>query len=307
MTAMRPSPARDLRVAVTGATGWLGRAACEVLARDGAARIEAFASRARTLELDAGPTLEVRPLAELTDTPHDVLLHYAYVTREHVATHGVDAYVAENVAITATACEAIRVQRPRAILHSSSGAAGTAAGDLRADPYGVLKRLDERTLRGAARDAGSRCVTLRVYNVAGPWMAKSGFAVADIIAQVAAGGPVKIRARHAVRRSYVDVEDLALLALAVTCADGLDEDLRLNTAGAEVVEVEELARRICTVLGQPDLPIERNFLPDAPVDDYTADGTRFRQFAQDLGVPLRGLDEQLRRTAEYLLQTPVVS
>ena len=55
------------------------------------------------------------------------------------------------------------------------------------------------------------------------------------------------------------------------------------------------------------MPIERNFLPDAPVDDYTADGTRFRQFAQDLGVPLRGLDEQLRRTAEYLLQTPVVS
>jgi nucleoside-diphosphate-sugar epimerase len=300
---MRPSPARDLRVAVTGATGWLGRAACEVLARDRAGQIEAFASRPRTLELDAGPRLEVRPLAELIETPHDVLLHYAYVTREHVATHGVDAYVAENVAITATVCEAMRAQRPRAILHSSSGAAATAVGDLRADPYGVLKRLDEHTLRGAARDARARCVTLRVYNVAGPWMAKSVFAVADIIAQVAAGGPVKIRARHAVRRSYVDVEDLALLALALTCADGLDEDLRLDTAGAEVVEVEELARRICIVLGQPDLPIERNFLPDAPVDDYTADGTRFRQLAQDLGVPLRGLDEQLRRTAEHLLQT----
>jgi nucleoside-diphosphate-sugar epimerase len=274
-----------------------------VLARDRAGQIEAFASRPRTLELDAGPTLEVRPLSELTETAHDVLLHYAYVTREYVATHGLDAYVAENLAITATVCEAMRVQRPRAILHSSSGAAATAAGDLRADPYGVLKQLDEHTLRGAARDARARCVTLRVYNVAGPWIDKSAFAVADIIAQVAAGGPVKIRARHAVRRSYVDVEDLALLALALTCADGLDDDLRLDTAGEEVVEVEELARRICSVLGQPDLPIERTFLPDAPVDDYTADGTRFHQLARDLGVPLRGLDEQLRRTAEYLLQT----
>jgi len=297
--AMRPSPVGDLRVAVTGATGWLGRAACEVLAQEGAGRIEAFASRNRTLELDAGPTLEVRPLVELVDTPHDVLLHYAYLTREHLAIRGVDEYVLENTAITATVCEALRRQRPRALLHASSGAAATAGGDLRAD--GVLKRLDEHTLRSAAEDAGARCVTLRVYNVAGPWLAKSGFAVADIIAQVAAGESVKIRARHAVRRSYVDVEDLALIGLALTTTDGLEADLRLDTAGEEAVEVGELARRICVVLGRPDLPIERHLLSDLPVDDYTADGTRLHQLARDLGIPLRGLDEQLRRTAEHLM------
>jgi nucleoside-diphosphate-sugar epimerase len=301
---MRPSPLGDLRVAVTGATGWLGRAACEVLARTQAGDIAAFASQRRTLTLDAGPTLEVRPLAELGQTPHDILLHYAYVTRERIASYGLDAYVAANVAITAAVCDAIRAQRPRGILHASSGAAASAADELRADPYGVLKRLDEHTLRDAARDAGARCVTLRVYNVAGPWIVKRGFAIRDLIEQVASGGTVTVHAGHRVLRSYVDVEDLAELAVTVTVADGIDDDLRLDTAGEEVVEVGDLARRICAVLGRPDATIERDLPLEAPADHYTGDGARLHELAATLGITLRGLDEQIRRTGDYLMNLP---
>jgi nucleoside-diphosphate-sugar epimerase len=300
---MRPSPVGDLRVAVTGATGWLGRAACEVLARAPAGEIAAFASQARTLALDGGTTLEVRPLAELHQTPHDVLLHYAYVTREHVAAVGLDAYIATNTAITAAVCDAVAVQRPRAILHASSGAAASAGHDLAADPYGVLKRLDEHTLRDAARDAGARCVTLRVYNVAGPWIVKSGFAIRDLIEQVASGGTVRIHAGHRVLRSYVDVEDLAELAVALTVADGIDDDLRLDTAG-EVVEVGDLARRICAVLGRPDARIERGLPLEEPADDYTGNGARLHELAAALAITLRGLDAQIRRTGDYLMNHP---
>lgn len=303
MTAVRPPAVGDLRVAVTGATGWLGRAACEVLARSGH-RIEAFAGRPRSLTLDAGPTLDVRRLGELPATPHDVLLHYAYVTREHVQERGVDAYVADNVAITATVCEALRMQRPQAVFHASSGAAANAAGDLRADPYGVLKRLDEQTLRAAARDAGARCVTVRVYNVAGPWMTKPGFALRDLIEQAASGGPIRIRARHAVYRSYVDVEDLAELAVALGSRQGGDADLQIDTAGGEVVEIEQLARRVCAVLGCPDRAIERDFAGEEPIDDYTGAGGRLQQLAGELGIPLRPLDEQIRRTAHNLTAGP---
>ncbi len=300
MRLQRASLDDELRVAVTGATGWLGRAACEVLSRHPAAQVYPFARRARTLILDSQATLEVRALGELPAVPHDILLHYAYVTREHVETLGVDNYVSANTEITAVICEAMRAQRPRALLHASSGAAAAAAGELRSDPYGVLKLLDEHTLRDMARDVGARCVTLRVYNVAGPWMVKGGFALSDLIAQAASGGPIKIHARHPVRRSYVDVEDLASIAVGLTSAGGLDPDVRLETAGDEVIEVGDLASRICAVLGRPDLQIERELWPEAESDDYFADGTRFHELARELGVTLRGLDEQLRRTAEHL-------
>jgi nucleoside-diphosphate-sugar epimerase len=288
-------------VAVTGATGWLGRAACEVLARDPAVKIEAFASRPRPLQLDAGPVLEVKALAALASTPHDILLHYAYVTREHVASYGLDAYVAANAAITAVVCDALASARPRAIVHASSGAAAGTPDSLAADPYGVLKRLDEFTLRDAAREANARCVTVRVYNVAGPWIVKSGFAIRDLIEQVASGEPVRVHAPHPVRRSYVDVEDLAEVAVALSTVDGIDDDLRLDTAGDEIVEVGELARRVCEVLGRPDATIERDVSPEATADDYVGDGARLHELAAALGIKLRGLDEQIARTSDYLM------
>ena len=301
MTPRRPARRGELRVAVTGATGWLGRAACEVLAGEPGVKIEAFASRERTLTLDSGAVLDVQPLRALPETAHDVLLHYAYLTREHVESYGLEAYVSANAAITATVASALERNRPSAILHASSGAAASGESDLRADPYAVLKRLDERTLRDGARDVGARCVTLRVYNVAGPWITKRGFAIRDLIEQVGAGGPVRIRASHPVRRSYVDVEDLAALALAVTTAEDLDADLRLDTAGDEVVEVGELARRVADVLGRPEARIERDVSAGAPPDDYIGDGTRLHEIAQALGLTLRDLDQQIRRTNEYLI------
>jgi nucleoside-diphosphate-sugar epimerase len=99
----------------------------------------------------------------------------------------------------------------------------------------------------------------------------------------------------------VDVEDLAQIAIALAADDDLESDLRLDTAGDEVVEVGELARRIAAVLGHPDMSIERDFRPSAPADDYVGDGECLRKIAHAHGVPLRGLDDQIRRTADYLV------
>jgi nucleoside-diphosphate-sugar epimerase len=255
--------------------------------------VVAFASRARTVD-----GIELRPIEELPDTPHDVLLHYAYATREHAERMGVDAYVATNVTLTETVLEALRRRQPRALFYASSGAV-YGAGSLAENPYAVLKRHDELTLRQAMRDLGGRSVVARVFNVAGPWMHDAkGFAMASLIAQVQAGGPVEVRARHRVRRSFADVEDLAALAVALT-EDG-PEDAVFDSAGDIVVEVGDLAERVARVLGRPDVEILRTLDPDAPADDYVGDGTRMRELAGQAGVPLRSLDEQIRRTAEWM-------
>jgi nucleoside-diphosphate-sugar epimerase len=298
------------RFAVTGATGWLGRAAAETLAEalgptQAAERLALFASRPRTLALDAGPALAVRPLTELPDHGHDVLLHYAFVTRERIDEAGLEAYVRTNLEISATVLDAIAAVAPSAVVYASSGAVhgadGRLAADLAANPYGTLKHLDELALRRAAADRGARSLVLRVFNTAGPWLLKPhAFALSDLVLQAAAGGPLVLRATGPVLRSYVDVADLAAVAIAAALEPGVGDDLILDTAGDEVVEVGDLAARVAAGLGRPDLPVQRTWDPHAPADEYVGDGTAFRALAAGLGVALRGLDEQIARTAHAL-------
>jgi nucleoside-diphosphate-sugar epimerase len=268
----------------------------ELAARRGD-EVLAFASARKELRRDDGTVVPVAPLDDLIGTPHDVLLHFAYATGEHAGAG--DAYVATNVAITATVVEAIARQRPGAVVYASSGAVHRdGAGDLRADPYGTLKRLDELTLRAAAHDAGAAAVVARVFNVAGPWLLKRGFAIADLIDQVRDGGPVVLRAAHPVVRSYVDVEDLVTLLLALADAG---QDAAFDTEGEVAVEMGELAARVAAVLGRPDVVVKREWDPEAPADRYVGDGTAMRALAAEHGVALRDLDEQIRRTAAGLL------
>lgn len=229
-----------------------------------------------------------RALGELPDVEHDVLLHFAFVTRELAAARGHEAYVAANVAITTTVLEAIARHAPR-VAYASSGAVHLPGG-LATNPYGVLKRLDEHALRDAT---GGRCFVARVFNVAGPWATKpTAFALTDLITQAQSGAAsLRVRAPRPVVRSYVDAEDLAALMIAAAGTGAVVE-----TAGDEEIEVGELARRIA-----PDLPVARPPLdPALAPDRYVGDAVGFAAACARHGVTLRGLDEQIARTRAYL-------
>jgi nucleoside-diphosphate-sugar epimerase len=265
------------RYAVTGASGWLGRAAVEALRARGE-DVVGFASRPRDgwLALD-----------QLPEVKHDVLLHYAFVTRDHLRSHGLEAFVAANVAITATVLRAIARFAPR-MAYASSGAVHLG-DELATNPYGVLKALDEHVFRDAT---GGRCFVARVFNVAGPWITKpTAFALTDLVGQALAGASVTISARRRVVRSFVDAEDLGAL-LAATA--GLDE--MVDTAGEVEVEVGELARRILRATDR-DLPIERPPIDRAaPADRYVGDAVAFAALCARHGIAPRSLDDQIART-----------
>lgn len=307
------TPTTDLgtgvqRFAVTGATGWLGRAFLDVLAQTLGAtalseRVTAFASQPRTISV-AGTAIDVRSLADLPSHPHDVLVHLAFLTRGHVAILGVERYTAENIEITTRVLAAIQAQRPAAICYSSSGAVYglDGGGDLTADPYAELKRLDEHALQGAAADVGARLIVARVFNVAGPWASQRGYAIVDMIMQAQAGGPLSIRARGPVRRAYMDVSDLASVLVAAACEPDGPAETVFDTSG-EVVEMADLATRVVDVLKTP-IAIERTWDPKAPADDYVGHPAACDELFARLGLARRSLDDQILRTAEFIATTP---
>jgi len=294
------------RFAVTGATGWLGHAVLEVLAdalgpEAFAERVAAFASRERTLTLSGGTPVLVRPLRDLPSCPHDVLVHMAFLTGAYVAKLGVERFTAENVDITTRVLAAIEAQRPEVVCYSSSGAVygvgGT--GELALDPYAELKRLDERALRGATAGIGARLVVARVFNVAGPGARDPGYALVDMIGQAQAGGPLRIRAARPVRRAYIDVADLASVLVAAACDAAGPRETVFDTGG-EVVEMADLAARIVAVLGAP-IAIEREaWDPSAPADHYVGDPVACDALFARFGLARHTLDEQIRRTAEFI-------
>jgi len=298
------------RVVVLGATGWLGMVALEQLeSAFGPAfeqRVSAWASSERVVSLRSGTRVEVRDLADATgdDVEGALVLHLAFLTRDRVATLGVDGFLRANLVITHRVLSLLASGRPAAFVYASSGAVYGTDGGLTADvlgnPYGAAKRVDELAFRAACADIGATCVIPRVFSVSGPYMTKpEHYALGDLILQASRGEHLHVRADRPVYRSYVAVTDL----LSVCVAAGLDgENDLVFDSGGETVEVGVLAETVRDVLGRHDMRIERTWDPSADPDRYVSDPSEMLALARRFETPLEPLREQVAQTAAELLR-----
>ncbi|GAA3802469.1 NAD-dependent epimerase/dehydratase family protein [Cellulomonas soli] len=298
--------AGDDRVAVTGATGWFGATALDLLygalGTEAPERVQAYASSHRVVTVADGRQVEVLPLAELPGRVPSptLLLHFAYLTRDKVAEVGVDAYVRRNLAISATVLDAVAAHRPRGVVVSSSGAVYGAGprfvADVDADPYGALKRVDELAFAGACEDVGATYVVPRVFSVAGPRMTKpEKYALGSLIGMAAGGRPLQVSATGPVVRTYCGVDEVVALCL---WASVRGRSVVFDSGGAPI-EVGELARVVASVHGRTD-EAERTWDPAAEENSYVGDGTMMAELAREAGLGLRALPELVRETARWL-------
>ncbi len=289
---------RDVPVVVTGTGGWLGRAALEMLENalgDAVVeRVTVYASAAKAVALRSGRVLQARAFAELERevAPPGLILHFAFLTRGFAQA---DDYVAVNRWITRTMGGFIERNGAAGIFVPSSGAAYRAGRDV----YGALKLEDEVVFGDLARRLGFPAAVLRIFNLAGPFINNvNAYALACIIADVAAGRAVNLRADHPVWRSYAHVGDVLNIALAVLLC-GLTLDV-CDTAGEVEVEIGELAARVARVLGRTEPEIVRPEWRGGAADYYVGDLAAYQNTARQAGVALHGLDAQIADTAAYL-------
>ena len=291
-------------IAVTGATGWFGATTLDLLydalGADAPSRVRAYASSSRSVVVRDGRTVPVRPLTNLLEAnwSPDILLHFAYVTRDKVAELGVPEYIATNVAISTTVLEAVARSRPHQIVMASSGAVyGPGRGrehDVIGNPYGALKGLDELAFRAAADEVGASCVIPRVFAVAGPRMTKpEKYALGSMIGMARAGGPVIVRADHRVVRSYCGVDEVVAMSLWAASRGGH----AVFDTGGEIVEVGQLAAVVARDIGR-GCAVERPALVShAPEDRYLGETTAMLSIAERSGVRLRSLAQLVAATA----------
>lgn len=291
------------RVVVTGASGWLGRAAldrlAEALGEEFANRVVAFGSRRAWLPLADGRAIEQRPLPEIHDLPSQptLVLHFAFLGKERAEAMDETEYRAANRAIQQMVLAALDPIGAEAVFVSSSGAA-RFADDPQASPamrlYGSLKRDDERSFAAWADAMGKSATIARVFNLSGAHINKlDSYALSSFILDALAGKPVAVRARHDVVRGYVAVDDLLALAIALAgkaCATRFD-------SGGEPIELGDLAATIANRFG---VPVERSTPRESRADVYLGDDAGWQALLAREGIASTPLPDQIAQTAAFL-------
>lgn len=287
------------RILITGASGWLGRTALDLLAPLDLSTL-ALASRAKIIRVD-DREIECCRWDEqaVTAFAPTVVLDCAFLTRDRVADMPLDEYVTLNRTLTEHLVYATQLPSVRLALTVSSGAAvhphDALHGPIEDNPYGYLKREAEYRLQEATTQSGAVPVVLRAWSISGAHVQKpQGYALGSMI-QDAAAGAIRITAHHQVFRRYVLAEELVALGLAEGGVGPATID-----SGGELVEMGELASRV-TATVRPDAAISRGEVDAHNPDRYHSDGQDWEQRCQRWGLASASLDRQIEITARGVL------
>jgi nucleoside-diphosphate-sugar epimerase len=303
---------KQSHIAVTGASGWLGRATLELFSAlygdEFNGRVSAYGSREQQIILDDGRTVSVRPLTEIIHrhTQHDVyLFHFAFLTKDKVGGYTDDEYIRLNNDIRSLVMQVLKQSQVKAVLLSSSGAVYDYLNDSNRDKsanlYGRLKYEDELLFEEICNKYDIKLLIPRIFNLSGPYINKlSAYALSSIITNVVAGENVVIRANKLVFRSYIYILDLLLLCIRLMFSESFEKIVRFDTLGDEAVEVGELAERICKLLNAIDLKIERSNIIDDETDSYLGNEHPIKDIISGFGFSVTSLDRQILETAEYI-------
>ena len=287
------------RLLVTGASGWLGRTALDLVAPLDLPTL-ALASRSRSIRVGDREvecrTWDAREIALFGPT---VVVDCAFLTKGFAATMPLERYVANNRRLTERLLFAAQLPSVRLALTVSSGAAvhphDALEGPIEENPYGYLKREAEHRLMELAGRSAAVPVVARAWSISGAHVQDpQNFALGSMIRDAAAGA-IRITARELVFRRYVLAEEL----LAVGIAAGRSGPAMIDSGG-ELVEMAELARRIASVV-RPDATISRGHVDPHKADQYYSDGLDWDLRCQSLGFSSSSLDRQIEITARGVL------
>jgi nucleoside-diphosphate-sugar epimerase len=296
------------RLAVTGATGWLGSALARMAARAGLTtangRLRLFASSPRTLALEGDDAASVEALSAAAPLTGEGwrIAHFAGLGKERAQDLSPAGFALASDAILDAVLRLTGPAVAPRMIFTSSGAVYASGGlveGLEQSPYGWTKRLHEQRLTTWCAERSIPLVVARVFAVGGPHGNKrERYALASIVDAALAGQPIVLKAAHPVFRSFVHVEELVATLLAIADDTPAGQPRVFDTGGGEVVELQGLADRIQRLVGgaagSPNTP---QHPPRLAEDRYAGDERDYSRRLAKLGLSHASLDQIILDTA----------
>lgn len=290
-------------VAITGASGWVGRAmthlALEALGPGSTDRLRLLGSSDRSFDLlGRALTLESLDKAQPLGPGEWLVLHLAVVGPKRLPDP--ERRRAINEAMLADALALAGTGQVRRFVSASSGAVTLPPqADANRQAYGDLKRDKEQIVQAWSAKTGVPALFPRIYNLGGPYMNHAGrYALGAFIRQALAGGMVRIEAPRPVLRSYVHVLEFARVTYDLALGDS--PTLAFDTAGTEALELADLAAAVGRALGRPDLVFDRVPLQSDDPDRYVGDGAIYQAALAAAGAEPVSIARIVRDTAAWL-------
>lgn len=244
--------------AITGSSGWLGRATIATLLESGVnpLEIKCFSSERKTIYVE-NIEFQSHPLCELRKSEDiEILVHLAFLTRDKIDASNLMRYSTINREITSFACDFIKTKKPRSVVSISSGAIYDApaytclADSYDLNPYGYLKIEEEKRLEQACVETNANLVINRLWGLSGQDIQNAQpYALAEFIHKAKMNDVIEIKSSNKVWRRYVDARELMALCLEIATRG----DTTIFNSGGPLVEIGELAELVVQYLGSSSI------------------------------------------------------
>lgn len=300
---------KSYQYAISGITGWLGRAlALELTENLGIpeSTIIGIGSSNREVRIN-GKSFIVATWENIENFNLNLKLfaHYGFLTRDKVKNFPITEYLNLNSQITSNAVSLITKYDPESILSISSGAVYKGPNyekfddNLELNPYGILKQREENALREAAEKKGANLVINRLFGLAGKNIQNTKpYALAEFIKCALENEPIRINATHLVYRRYTYDFDLTSLMLALSAV----KKSEIFDSGGELVELRDLAARVVKVLNSSSEILSNATYTQDPDLYYSRRQDYENLYALHVKSEPLSLDSQIQATAEGLIQ-----
>ena len=153
-----------------------------------------------------------------------------------------EKYKEINMNIIKNSINFIKSNKPKVVVLASSGAvygSNLGANSTKNDLYGQLKLIQEIEIGNACQEAGSKLITIRIFNLSGSGIRKiDTFALAEFVFKSLKSEDIFIQSNYSVTRRYCDISQLLKLVLCLILEN---RDIIFDTGGIKV-EIRELAR-----------------------------------------------------------------
>lgn len=285
---------------ITGATGWLGSEASELIAE---ALGEEFYRRVSLVS--SSPTVMQRSSYKFrtigweefkTLKSINLLIHFAYLNQDRAEKAGLQKFIQTNRLITDDINHVLNANPGCELLAASSGAASHYRCNIDStnsmEVYASLKVESEECFLQNS-NIGS-ILNMRIWNVTGPNLnINSDYAVANFFKQALNFNHIELTGNSASTRTYVDIKEMMYIYLL-----SLEKKQKVTIdSGGYRISLLDLASKVLGVLGFPSTSISLSG-EFKPISHYNPNPKFFNQIASDLQLELTHVDMQVANLAK---------